>query len=236
MTAGQPAYAPGLLLKLYLWGYLNRTRSSRRREQETYRNLEVIWLLQGLHPYYKTLADFRKEHPQALKAVYTDFLLGCREWQLFGGELVGIDRMFWEGNASKRSISTRKWLEKWLARIDAEITAYLQALKEGDEQERRAFSEDDALGEKLAHLQARRADGQAMLDRLTASGETPVSRTDAEARFVSKKTEKGPTAGDNVQWAVDSKHNLIVAGDVVNDGNDSRQLAPMATQAKARLG
>jgi transposase len=236
VTAGQPAYAPGMLLKLYLWGYLNRTRSSRRLEQETYRNLEVIWLVQGLHPCYKTIADFRKDHPQALKAVYKDFLLVCRELELFGGELVGIDSVFLEGNASKASIYTKKRLDTLLTRLDRQIEEYLSALDQRDAWETDGLADDEALAEKLAHLQARQQEYQALLDTLTASGDTQVSCTDSDARLLQKKTDKGPTAGYNVQCAVDSKHKLIAAGDVVNDGNDTHQLAPMATQAKEHLG
>jgi transposase len=238
LTAGQPPYAPGTVLKLYLWGYLNRIRSSRRLEKETSRNLEVIWLLQGLHPCYKTIADFRKENPQALKAVYRDFLLVCRELQLFGGELVGIDSMFLEGDASRASIYTKKRLEKWLSRIETEIAEYLQTLDQRDAQESEVLGADDggALAGKLAQLQVRQQECQRMVETLNDSGETQVSRTDPDARLLSKKTDKGPTAGYNVQCAMDSKHKLIVAGEVVNDGNDTHQLAPMAKQAKENLG
>lgn len=239
VTAGQPPYAPGTVLKLYLWGYLNRIRSSRRLEKETYRNLEVIWLLQGLHPCYKTVADFRKDNPQALKAVYRDFLLVCRELKLFGGELVGIDSVFLEGDASRASIYTKKRLAKLLVRIEAEIAEYLQILDEGDAQEaeRGCDDGDGALAEKLAQLQARQQECHTMVETLKKdSDETQVSCTDPDARLLSKKTDKGPTAGYNVQCAVDSKHKLIVAGEVVNDGNDTQQLAPMAIQAKENLG
>jgi len=236
LTAGQPPYSPGTLLKLYLWGYLNRIRSSRRLEKETYRNLEVMWLLQGLHPCYKTIADFRKENPQALKAVYKDFLLVCRELELFGGELVGIDSVFLEGDASKASIYTQKRLEKLLARFETEIAEYLHTLDQGDARESETPRDDVALAEKLAQLQARQQDCQSVLDTLKASDDTQVSCTDPDARLLTKRTDKGPTAGFNVQCAVDSKHKLIVAGDVVNDGNDTHQLAPMAIQAKENLG
>jgi transposase/IS5 family transposase len=238
VTAGQPPYAPAMLLKLYLWGYLNRVRSSRRLEKETYRNLEVIWLLQGLHPCYRTIADFRKENAQALKAVYTDFLLVCRELELFGGELVGIDSVFLEGDASKASIYTKKRLEKLLACIEAEIAEYLHVLDRGDAQEfeMRGDDGDGALAEKLVQLQTRQQEYHTMVETLKDSDDTQVSRTDRDARLLTKKTDKGPTAGYNVQCAVDSKHKLIVAGEVVNDGNDTQQLAPMAIQAKENLG
>jgi transposase len=233
--AGQPPYAPGTLLKLYIWGYLNRTRSSRRLETETYRNLEVIWLLEGLHPCYKTIADFRKDNPTALKAVYKDFLLVCRELDLFGGTLVGIDSMFLEGDASKASIYTEKRLTTLLARLDDKITAYLALLDQNDDAGQDASSKDDALAEKLKALQTRQQTYQGLLEELQASEETQISCTDADARLLNKKTDKGPTAGYNAQCAVDNKHKLIAACDVVNDGNDSHQLTSMATQAKENL-
>lgn len=234
-TAGQPPYHPGRLLKLYLWGYLNRIRSSRRLELETYRNLEVIWLVQQLHPTYKTIADFRKENPSALKAVYKDFLQVCRELELFGGELVGIDSAFLEGDASRASIYTEKRLKKLLERLDTDISAYLETLDRHDVQDTPVSNDDGQLTEKLAALQARQRECQGLLDTLEDSTQTQVSCTDEDARLLSKKTDKGPTAGYNVQCAVDDKHTLIVACDVVSDGNDQHQLAPLATQAKENL-
>lgn len=233
--AGQPPFAPKTLLKLYLWGYLNRTRSSRRLEVETYRNLEVIWLIQGLHPCYKTIANFRKDNAVALKAVYLDFVLVCRELKLFGGELVGIDSMFLEGDASNASIYTEQRLETLLARLDEKITAYLAALDREDQQKTECSHEDTALVEKLHMLQTRQQTCQDLLGELQASDETQISCTDPDARRLSKKTDKGPTAGYNVQCAIDSKHKLIAACDVVNDGNDSHQLTSLATQAKENL-
>jgi transposase len=236
LTTGQPPYAPGMLLKLYLWGDLNRTRSRRRLERETYRNLEGIWLLQGLHPCYKTIADFRKDHPQALTGGYKDFLLVCRELALFGGELVGIDSVLLEGNASNASISTKTRLATLLTRLDRQIAEYLRARDQRAAWETDGSADDEALAEQLAHLQARQQEDQGLLDTLTASGDTQVSCTDPDARLLQKKTDKGPTAGYHVHCAVDRKHKLIAAGDGGNEGNDTHQLAPMATQAKANLG
>jgi transposase len=234
-TAGQPPYHPAQLLKLYLWGYLNRIRSSRRLELESYRNLELMWLIQSLHPSYKTIADFRKDNPSALKAVYTDFLQVCRELELFGGDLVGIDSAFLEGDASRASIYTEKHLKKSLERLETNIADYLNALDQHDRQDATVSSDDEQLTEKLAALQARQRECQGLLDTLEDSDQTQISCTDEDARLLSKKTDKGPTAGYNVQCGVDSKHKLIVACDVVSDGNDQQQLAPLARQAKANL-
>ena len=235
-SSGQPAYDPAALVKLYLWGHLNRTRSSRRLEQETYRNLEVIWLLDHLHPSYKTIADFRKNNPTALKAVNRDFILLCRELSLFDAELVAIDSAFMEGDASKASIQTKGKLERLKAKIEADIEAWHDALAQGDRlEEAQAKRGGEAKPDKLAQLQRRLQRCEEDLERLQESGDTQVSRTDPDARLLNKKTDKGPTAGYNVQCAVDSKHALIIASDVVNDGNDQNQLSSIALQAKANL-
>jgi hypothetical protein len=198
--------------------------------------LEVIWLLRELHPCYKTIADFRKENATALKAVYQDFLLVCRELKLFGGELVGIDSVFLEGDASKASIYTEKRLTTLLARLDEKITAYLATLDQGDQDAQEGSPEDEAFAEKLNALQARQQRYQGLLAELQTSEHTQISCTDADARLLTKKTDKGPTAGYNAQCAIDSILKLIVACDVVNDGNDSQQLTSMALQAKEHLG
>lgn len=233
--AGQPPYAPEMLLKLYLWGYLNRIRSSRRLEVATYRNLEAIWLVQGLHPCYKTIANFRKDNPTALRAVYQDFLLVCRELDLFGRELVGIDSTFLEGDASKASIYTKDRLTTILQQIATKVSEYLARLDTEDTRESVASEDAPSLADKLTALQARQQRLQGLLDRLQASDDTQISCTDPDARYLTKPTDKGPTAGYNAQCAIDSKYKLIAACDVVNDGNDSHQLTPMALQAKANL-
>ena len=134
-TPGQPAYPPSAILKLYLYGYLNRVRSSRRLEKETHRNLEVIWLLGGLRPSYKTIADFRKDNLKALKEVNKDFLQVCKELGLFGGELVGIDGSYFLGNVSKGSIYTEKRLLKALEKLEKQIESYLEEMDKADAEE-----------------------------------------------------------------------------------------------------
>jgi transposase len=238
---GQPPYDPGDLLKLYLYGYLNQVRSSRRLECEAQRNLEVIWLLRGLTPGYRTIANFRKENWAALKAANRNFVLLLRELGLLGGELVAIDGAFFHGDASKASIATRKRLTERLAALDREIEAYGGALDANDaaEADRAPSGEDGGSGGgdiagKVAALMAKRATAQAELKQLEDSGETQLSRTDADARLLSKSGQT--VAGYNVQIAVDAKHKLIVASEVVNDGNDTGQLYAMAKAAKQALG
>jgi transposase len=244
---GQPPYAPADLLKLYLYGYLNRVRSSRRLEQEAERNLELIWLLGGLRPGYRTIANFRKENAAALKAANRDFVLIIRELGLVGGVAVAIDGAFFHGDASKASILTRKRLAAEKAALDRDIEAYNKELDTNDaaEAERPPAKSDDGgsdrgdgsggdLSEKVAALMAKRAEVQADLDKLDESGETQLSRTDPDARLLAKSGQT--VAGYNVQIAVDEKHKLIVASEVVNDGNDKGQLHAMAQAAKEALG
>lgn len=237
---GQPAYDPADLLKLYLYGYLNQVRSSRRLEREAQRNLELIWLLKGLKPKQRTIADFRKDNWAAFKAVNRSFVLVLRELGLVGGALVAIDGAFFDGNASKASITTRKRLTEQLAALDRDIEAYGAALDtndaaetEGSDGSGNGDGGDGDIAQKVAALVAKRARAQANLDRLEATDDTQLSRTDADARLLSKSGQR--VAGYNVQTAVDDKHALIVASEVVNDGNDTRQLDKMAAAAKEAL-
>jgi len=123
LTAGQPAYHPRLLIKLYLYGYLNGIRSSRKLEREAARNLEVIWLVDGLRPGYKTIANFRKDNSATLKAVNKDFILLCKQLNLFAGDTVAVDGSFFKADACKDSIYTAKKLEQQLAELDKKIEA-----------------------------------------------------------------------------------------------------------------
>jgi len=235
---GQPPYHPADLLKLYLYGYLNQVRSSRRLEREAQRNLELIWLLKGLKPKQRTIADFRKDNWAALKAVNRSFVLLLRELDLVGGTLVAIDGAFFDGNASKASITTRKRLTEQLAALDRDIEVYGAALDANDAEAEGSGGGGDGGGDgdiaqKVAALMAKRAEAQADLAWLEATNETQLSRTDADARLLSKSGQR--VAGYNVQIAVDDKHALIVASEVVNDGNDTGQLDKMAAAAKQAL-
>ena len=237
--AGQPPYDPRDLLKLYLYGYLCGIRSSRRLAREARRNVEVMWLLRELKPEYRTLANFRKENWAALKAVNRDFVLMARELGLVGGECVAIDGAFFDGNASKASIKTRHKLAERLAALEQDIEAYGAALEANDAAEDAAERDDaghagEDVAQKVAALMEKRAKVQADLARLDESGETQLSRTDKDARLLSKRGQV--VAGYNVQIAVDDKHKLLVASEVVNDGNDSGQLHNMAKAAKEELG
>lgn len=241
--AGQPPYDPADLLKLYLYGYTNQVRSSRRLEQEACRNLELIWLLKNLRPGYRTIANFRKENWAALKAVNRQFVLLLRALDLVGGSVVAIDGSFFHGDASKASIFTRKRLKEQIAKLDLEIEAYGKSLEDNDAAEAKANrtagphngggGDGGDIGAKVTTLMAKRSRAQADLSRLEESGETQLSLTDPDARLLVKNGQG--IAGYNVQIAVDDKHKLIVASEVVNDSSDVGQLHAMANAAKEAL-
>lgn len=239
---GQPPYDPADLLKLYLYGYTNRIRSSRALEREAGRNLELIWLMKRLVPSYRTIAKFRRDNWEALKVTNREFVLLMRRLGLVGGEIVAIDGAFFDGNASKASIKTQRKLAKRLAEIEQEIEAYGAVLEANDsaEPERPSGGPEGGGGDgggdvaqKMAALMAKRTALQADLAQLDENGQTQLSRTDADARLLSKSGQM--VVGYNVQIAVDDKHKLIVASEVVNDGNDTGQLYNMAKTAKDEL-
>jgi len=234
LTPGQPAYPPGALLKLYLYGYLHCIRSSRRLEKETQRNLEVIWLMRGLRPSYKTIADFRKHSLRALKEVNKDFVQLCKELQLYGNELVGIDGSHFRGSVNKTNIYTEKRLTKALSHLEKQIEAYLEELERADTEEVEIEADDRSLEEKLKVLQERQRKHQERLEKLTESNETQLAEVDEDARLLRKSGQT--VAGYNVQVAVEAKHNLLVACEVTNEGNDEKQLEPMAKEAQEVLG
>ena len=239
---GQPPYDPSDLLKLYLYGYINQVRSSRRLEREACRNLELIWLLKNLKPGYRTIASFRKENWAALKAANRSFVLLLRELGLVGGTLVAVDGALFHGNASKDSIFTRGKLAKQIARLDQEIEDYGKSLDTNDAAEakaaRRRFGgwqqgRRGDVGDKMKELMARRERARADLKELETGDKGQVSKTDSDARLLSKGDQT--IAGYNVQSVVDDKHKLIVASEVVNR-SDAGHLHEMAKAAKDILG
>jgi transposase len=238
--AGQPPYAPADLLKLYLYGYINQVRSSRRLEREACRNLELIWLLKSMKPGYRTIANFRKENWAALKAVNRQFVLLLRELGLVGGTLVAVDGALFHGNASKDSIFTRGKLSKQIARLDQEIEAYGKSLDANDaaEAKHRTDGSDSGgpgggdVGDKMKELMARRKRAEADLKELESGDKGQVSKTNSDARLLSKGDQT--IAGYNVQSVVDDKNKLIVASDVVNT-SDAGHLHEMAKSAKETL-
>lgn len=232
---GRPAYDPRDLLKLYIYGYVNEVRSSRKLERETIRNVEVMWLLRRLTPDHKTIANFRKENAAVLPGVFREFTKLCRELELFGAELVGVDgSKFRADNSRDRNFNEAK-LNKRLQWIEEKIERYLTALQTEDEAESEP-SEDSAaeLQTKIAALKERQMVYEGLKEELAASGEKQISLTDADARLM--KGRQGQHVGYNVQIAVDSKHKLVADYAVTNEGNDVNCLAELAQGAKRELG
>jgi transposase len=198
---GRPGYHPADLLKLYIYGYLNRVRSSRRLEAETRRNLEVMWLLRGLTPDFKTIADFRKDNRDAFKSVFRQFVLLCRKLELFGGELLAVDGTRLKAvNSTDRNFTHAK-LTKQIESIDEKLTDYLQRLDRCDAQEAEASTaRAGRLTEKIASLRTQQKRCHAMLQELDRTGESQISLTDPDSRAMALNPNMG--VGYNAQVAV----------------------------------
>lgn len=227
---GRPGYDPAVLLKLYVYGYLNRVRSSRRLEAETHRNLEVIWLLGGLRPDHWTIAAFRREHRARFKAVLREFNLLCRKLELFGAELVAIDGAKFKAVNHPRRRATAEQLRELVAGIDASIERYTEQLDQADAEQEGAAGAVRGLRAKLAQLRDQAARARELEAVLAESGGSDVALTDPDCR-----EQRKVGMGYNVQVAVDAKHDLIAAEDVVADQNDLGQLHPMSAAARTEL-
>jgi transposase len=231
---GRPGYAPADLLKLYIYGYLNRVRSSRRLEAEAGRNLEVIWLLRHLQPDFKTIADFRRDNRNAFRQVFRSFVLLCRELDLFGRELIAVDGTRIKAVNNKDRNFTRASLTRFIAEADARLADYLGRLDQSDVQEGRVSGTRTAnLAEKIVALRERRERHSAMLAELDRAGEDQISLTDPDSRAMAGHTKVA--VGYNAQIAVDAKHKLIVEQDVTNQVLDLGLLAQTAGAAKEML-
>lgn len=232
---GRPPYHPADLLKLYLYGYLNQIRSSRKLERESHRNLEVLWLLKRLQPDFKTIANFRRENGAAFAAACRAFVGFCRGERLIRGELVAIDGSKFLAVASKRRIVSRKQLARQVAALDADIARYLAELEAADAAEHTDSVPDArALRETLTRLKDRRDDAVTVAALMTEMGIDHHVQGESDARLM--KTAQGPTrAAYNVQSVVDAEHGLILHHAVMQEASDHRLLAPMAEAAKAVL-
>ncbi len=186
---GQPAFSPSIHLKIYLWGYLNRVRSSRKLELECRRNLELIWLADSLHPGYHCISDFRKNNSKSISKVSRNFIVLCKSLDLFGGELVALDSAYLEGNASKNSVFTEGRLKSLLKSIDEDIERYNLEIDRAD----RLFPtvKIDKLAEKLTQLEEHKLRLEKAHQKLQESGKKQISFTDPDARHLTKSTGKG---------------------------------------------
>lgn len=233
---GAPSYYPGDLLKLYIYGYKNAIRTSRKLENETYVNIEVMWLIKKLHPDFKTIADFRKENKKQLIEIFRQFNLLLKNWDLLGSNLVAIDGTKFRADNSKKNNYNQKKIERQLKYINEKTKEYLEALEQGDqEEETNSKYTVSELKEKLEALKKREGFYKDLEEKLIESGENEISTTDPDARLMDNK-KNGLEVNYNVQTAVDDKHKLIVAMDVTNKPADQGHLNIMAQQAKETLG
>ena len=231
---GRPPYAPGDLLKLYIYGYLHRIRSSRRLEAETHRNVQVMWLLNRLTPAFKTIADFRKDHPKALVGVCRAFIRFCRDQSLFGAELLAIDGTKIAAVASRKRVITPKKIEQMNTAIDRKIGEYLASMDEADRENPAAEIARADVAAAIEALKAQKLQLQCQAEKLSAGGLKQLVETEPEARLM--RTPHGYAVAYNAQTAVDAEHKLIVAFELTNDGNDLQQLHPMAVAGKQAVG
>ena len=231
---GRPPYAPGDLLKLYIYGYLHRIRASRRLAAEACRNVQVMWLLNRLTPSFKTVADFRKDHAKGIVGVCRAFIRFCREQSLFGAELLAIDGTKIAAVASRKQVLTPKRIEKMNAAIDRKIADYLASMDEADREEPRAAGAAADVAAAITALQGQKDRLQSQAEALASNGLKQLVMTEPEAKLM--RTPHGHAVAYNAQTAVDAKHKLIVAFELTNDGNDLQQLHPMAVQGKEAVG
>ncbi len=231
---GRPGYDPADLLKLYIYGYLNRIRSSRRLETETHRNLEAIWLLRQLKPDFKTIADFRRDNRHAFRAVFRQFVRLCRELDLYGRELIAVDGTRIKAVNHRDRNFTRAKLKTDLQRIDDRLDRYLDQVNEADADDAggRAAAVAD-LQEKIASIRKRKETLEGHRQTLDDTGEAQLSLTDPDSRSMHSGTRVG--VGYNVQIAVDTKHNLIAEQQVHSKVADLGLLAETATAARENL-
>ena len=234
---GRPAYHPSVLLKLYVYGYLNRVQSSRRLERETGRNVELMWLLGRLVPDHKTVADFRKDNGRAIRKVCARFVELCREMGLLETASVAIDGSKFKAVNNRDRNFTRAKVERRRAPLEESVARYLSQLDTADRHEptEALTTKTERLKEKLTKLKEEMTKLATLEAQMLASPDQQVSLTDPDSRSMATSGRGSGVVGYNVQVAVDTEHHLIVVHEVTNSGSDRAQLANMAKQAKAIL-
>jgi len=236
-ATGRPSYHPSILLKLYIYGYLNRVQSSRRLEREAGRNVEVMWLLGRLAPDHKTIADFRKDNGLALRRVCARFVELCREMGLLTTASVAIDGSKFKAVNNRDKNFTRAKVERRRAQLEQSVARYLSQLDTADRQEptEALAAKVTRLTEKLTKLKQEMGKLAVYEKQMLASPDQQISLTDPDSRSMATSGRGSGVVGYNVQVAVDTEHHLIVAHEVTNSGSDRAQLANMGKQAKAVL-
>jgi transposase len=233
---GRPPYYPGDLLKLYLYGYLNRIRSSRQLEKESHRNVEVMWLIKRLTPDFKTIADFRRDNRKAIRKVSREFTLFCRQLDLLCGDLIAIDGSKFKAVNRRDRNFTKKQLKRTIKKLDEDIDRYLDEMDEADAEEphEKKLTADE-LREKIEEMKRRRDAAEKMDKKLNESGESQVSLTDPDSRMMPVSGGRRTDVAYNVQVVVDPKHKLIVDHEVTNEVTDRNMLSYMAKRVKDLL-
>ena len=234
---GRPAYHPATLLKIYIYGYLNRVQSSRRLEREAQRNVELVWLTGRLMPDFKTIADFRKDNGEAIRTACREFVLLCRGLGLFEEATVAIDGSKFKAVNNRDKNFTERKLQARMQQLDESVARYLTELDRADRDPSLVTeARVEHLKDKLARVKEQAGTLRQIAQQLNESPDQQVSLTDPDARSMATSGRGTGIVGYNVQTAVDTKHHLIVAHEVTNVGHDRTQLADMAEQAKTVIG
>jgi transposase len=234
---GRPPYHPGDLLKLYVYGYLNRIRSSRQLERESHRNVEVIWLIKRLTPDFKTIADFRRNNREPIRLVCREFTLFCKKLELFSGDLVAIDGSKFKAVNSRAKSVNKKKLRQAIQKLDDDIDRYLDEMDEADEeepQEKKLTAEK--LQQKIDEMKRMREEAKDLEKKLDESGQSQISLTDPDSRMMPVSGDRRTDVCYNVQVCVDEKHKLIPDHEVTNAVTDRDLLSTMAKRVKDLLG
>ena len=233
-ATGRPGYHPSVLLKLYIYGYLNQVQSSRRLEREAGRNIEVMWLTGRLAPDHKTIADFRKDNGRAIRNVCSQFVSLCRRLNLFADASVAIDGSKFKAVNNRDRNFTQAKMKRRMAQIEESVDRYLHQMDSADRQQRSPSREASAvrLNEKIAKLRQEMQRLEKLEVRRLSSPDQQISLTDPDARSMATSGRGSGVVGYNVQAAVDTKHHLIVAHKVTNIGSDRSQLSPMSKRTK----
>ena len=236
-ATGRPGYHPATLLKIYIYGYLNRVQSSRRLEREAQRNIELMWLTGRLAPDFKTIADFRKDNGAAIRRVCREFVVLCRRLNLFSQALVAIDGSKFKAVNNRDRNYTRAKVQRRIEQIEVSVARYLSELDSADRQGAAPVAEarTTRLREKVEKLQSEMQRMQALAQQVEAAPDKQISLTDPDARSMATSGKGTGTVGYNVQTAVDAQHHLIVDHQVTNIGNDRSQLATMAKRARTAM-
>ena len=237
-VTGRPAYHPSVLLKLYIYGYLNRVQSSRRLEREALRNVELMWLTGRLAPDHKTIADFRKDNGAAIRKVCTRFIALCRMMGLLTQASVAIDGSKFKAVNNRDRNFTRAKMDRRMAQIEESVARYLQQLDTADRQEpsEALKAKTSRLREKIAKLKEQMQLLEVLKEQMLATADQQISLTDPDARSMATSGRGSGVVGYNVQVAVDTAHHLIITHEVTNVGTDRSQLSSVAKEAKAALG